>query len=150
MQGIEKTQIRCVACGSEAVQALILLDQDGVPPAQECHAILYMHTVVGQCSVCGAGLVERYEHDCFDWEDLWNEYEWYELDASDMKRLLIVLQDCPAPLSPQCTCPIHDALRSSYRSLPWSPWSDNLDARLHRHKVSLQIEKGVPTLRLRE
>ena len=140
----------CASCRSGGIKPLMFVDEKGIPPAMEGHAIVYSQLVLSVCQICGCGQIEKFEHDCFDWEDLWNQYEWYLLDPPDMARLMEIVRKCPNPVSPACDCPIHTALRSTAISLPTASWYYTIDATLHVHWVSLQIEKGLPKLRVKE
>lgn len=144
---IEKSQ--CRSCRSKKVSLLILLEQEGAPPSHRNHSIGYSHIAVFTCQKCGQGEVERFDHDCFDWEEVWDQYEWYVLDASDMSQLRQIIEACPAPGSPYCPCPIHNFLRSSCRELPRSSWEWALEGEHHVHEVSLEMEKGLPTLKVK-
>jgi len=78
----------CILCGSQEIRPLFLISQEGAPPGHPDHNITYSHLVVVLCQANGCGQVERLDHDCFDFKDVWDQYEWYVLDPSDMKRCL--------------------------------------------------------------
>jgi hypothetical protein len=99
--------------------------------------------------MCGRSQMRKFEHDCFDWEDVWNQYEWYVLDPADTSRLATSVEKCPNPLSPACDCPVHKALRAAAVALPSSSWIHVLEADRHVHEVSLEMHRGVPKLQVK-
>lgn len=125
------------------------LERIGVPPGEEGHAITYSHTVLLVCPECGSSQVEKLDHDCFDYEEVWDQREWYILDPSDTARLRLLLDTCPQPQSPECDCAVHRALRSACQALPTRAWSWSLEAEAHIHRVRLQVDAGRPTLQLK-
>ena len=141
--------LSCPTCGSEDIAVQCLLDRDGFPPGQPEHAITYSHVALVFCGACRGGHVEDLRHDCFDIEDVFDEYEWYVLDSSDMSRLSGLLEGCPLPLEPDCTCSVHCSLRASCRELPKEPWSTGLEGARHVRQVTLIIDQGRPSLNLK-
>ena len=80
-----------------------------------------------RCLECGAGQIERAEHDYFgafdDDPDPTRDWDWYPLspvDAEALERFL--LAHCPAPLDPACPCALHVHLENQVRYLPFAPW----------------------------
>lgn len=141
-------QGNCLTCHAEDTLPILLVDETGVPPGREGHVIVYEHTVVVLCSKCGSGHVEKHDHDCFDFEEVRDQAEWYTLGVSDMATLLGHIAGCPQPFSAECDCPTHEGLRASCRELPAKGWQWALEADAHVHQGSLEIKDGVPTLRL--
>jgi len=139
----------CISCHSKEILPLILVDQDGIPPDQKGHELVYSHLMVLLCQTCGSGQVERLDHHSFDFEEFWDWYEWYVLDSSDMSQMRMILETCPHPLSPQCTCSIHHALRSACGTLPKKGWSSGGEDALHVHRVFLKVTEGLPRLALK-
>ena len=137
----------CLTCHAEDTLPVFLVDEKGVPPGREGHVFGYQHTVIVLCSRCGSGHVEKHDHDCFDFEEVWDQGEWYTLDAADMATLLGLIAGCPQPFSGECGCPVHRGLRASCSELPAKGWQLALEADAHVHQVSLEIKDGVPTLR---
>jgi hypothetical protein len=115
------------------------VDESGVPPGERDHDLVYSCTVIQSCPGCGASEVEVYEHDCFDHDDVFDRYRWYVLERAATGQLRVLLQACPAPLSADCGCAVHEALRTSCRALPSS---GNLDARPAR----LEVTDGLPRI----
>ena len=136
----------CISCGSQKLSAVAVIDQDGIPPGKKGHNIGYSHVILAHCQKCDCGLVERLDHDCFDWEKVFDQYEWYLLDESDFKMLMESLRSCPDPMSSQCLCDIHRSLRTSLNSLPMNPWGWSLESTRHVHKVLLKWLNGLPEL----
>jgi hypothetical protein len=113
------------------------LTKSGEPPGHPEHNIGYDHDVVDICPECSGATLERLKHDCFDFEDVWDQYEWYELDAADGPAIREVAAQCPDPLNPFCRCQTHKSLALSMRHLPASGWSTVFDDAGHRHRVSI-------------
>lgn len=49
-----------------------VISRDAVPPGREGHVFVYRHTVIVLCSRCGSGHVGKHDHDCFDFEEVWD------------------------------------------------------------------------------
>jgi len=116
----------------------MIVMQNGIPSGQEGHAISYSDTTIASCKTCGAGQVEKYRHDCFDFEDVWDQYTWYLLDAADLAELRRAMGTCPNPLTFDCRCAVHKTLRDSCDRLATTWWSNAFDSdELHTKKISL-------------
>ena len=116
---------------------LMFLEKAGEPPGHPEHNIGYDHIVVDVCDACNGATVEKLHHDCFDFEDVWDQYEWYELDAADGPAMREVAAQCPEPLNPFCRCQTHKSLALSIRHLPASSWSSVFEDSGHRHRVAI-------------
>lgn len=132
----------CLACGQVPVESVALLDQHGIPPAEDGHNIVYGHTRIGLCPRCGSLQVERLDHDCFAFESVWDQFEWYVLDREALPALRQLLSRCPDPLDPTCDCAIHRRLRAECSRLPSSGWTSALEAEHHVHLLRLGIKEG--------
>jgi len=130
----------CRACQKHDLAVLACVDESGVPPGERGHDIVYSRTVIQSCPECRASEVEVYDHDCFDHEDVFDQYRWYVLEKSAAEQLRGLLQACPAPLSAGCGCAVHDALRTSCRALP-SPGNPGI------HPARLDVTDGLPRIR---
>lgn len=136
----------CLSCGRGTVRPILVLDRTGYHPSDPRHSIGYNHLFLGRCDACGAGQVERLDHDCFDWEEVWDQYEWYLLDADGTATLSSLLDACPTPFSGFCTCSLHAALSES--QLPRSSWEWALEHDAHVHRVVVEVRKdGRPVLK---
>lgn len=141
----------CMACGSTKVRPLFGLERDGVPPAQPGHNTEYRHLVVVGCGVCHWGHRERRRHDCFNWEDVWDNDDWWPIDTEDMARLRGSLSACPAPLTPECRCPVHRTLRASCSQhstsniLPSLGWDYGREV----PRLVIHVDQGLPSFRPR-
>ena len=121
------------------------VDEEGIPPGHAGYDLTYSETAILRCPRCGAGQIGIYRHDCFDPEDLFDQYDWYVLDAADSAELAHRVGACPQPLSPGCGCPVHAALRESCRALPVFPWIGRDDeASWHVHRAELKEGDGPP------
>ena len=118
------------------------VDEHGIPPAEEGHNITYGHTRMGVCARCGSLQIERLDHDCFDFDSVWDQYEWYTLDAADLPFVRGMLKDCPNPLDPVCQCAAHRDLRTECSRLPSSAWASALEADRHVHRLRLSTREG--------
>jgi hypothetical protein len=138
----------CHSCRSDALALLIRVDQQGIPPGEDGHDIAYSHTVVFACAHCRGSEIEVHAHDCFDHEDVFDQYDWYLLDPSDTWKLLALLERCPARLSADCGCAVHVAFRTSCQSLPSSARQGrrDVDADFHVHRASLDVNDGLPRI----
>jgi hypothetical protein len=124
----------CAATGSAR---LLFLDKQGEPPDHPDHMIGYDHIVVDVCDTCNGATVEKLRHDCFDFEEVWDQYEWYELSPADGVRLRDIALRCPQPLDPGCACAIHRALRESANALRASGWETVFEWPAHHHPIAL-------------
>lgn len=136
----------CSYCGLRNLSVLAIIDKDGIPPAEPKHNIGYYHIMLAKCQDCGRGMVERLDHDCFDFDSVFDQYEWYLLDRPTVTKLLKSFQSCPDPMRHDCDCAIHHSLRSSIDSLPKNPWRWAFEDDLHVHKISLKWAEGLPIL----
>lgn len=134
--------VTCRACGLAPVAAVALVDQHGIPPAEDGHNIVYGHTCIGLCPHCGSLQVERLDHDCFDFESVWDQFEWYLLDREALPAIRQLLSRCPDPLDPGCDCAIHQHLHDECDRLPSAGWTSALEAERHVHHLRLCIKEG--------
>ena len=139
----------CVICGSYRNHLSILVDEQGIPPGQEGHMIYYYRALFATCTDCGSSQLEVLEHDCFNYDEEWNRYEYYVVDRAHTPQLLELLKACQNPLSANCDCPTHEALRASLKSLLTERISGKSEPGQRVYKVSLQIIKGFPMLKIR-
>jgi hypothetical protein len=126
------------SCSSPSPTQLIAVYEDGFPPGDERHQICYGSIGVTLCSQCGAAQIERLDHDCFDYEEVYDQYQWYRLEET--KALREFVSGCTKPEDPQCKCNVHVQLREQCSRLPRPSWSFGLEHQNHVFKVS--FEKG--------
>ncbi|HWP82207.1 MAG TPA: hypothetical protein VNN76_06095 [Bacteroidota bacterium] len=131
----------CSACQG-AFQPMLLFEQAGIHPSKPGHNIGYNHSVISACTSCGRGMIEILKHDCFDFEEVWDQYEWYSLEAEDMHRLQEVITRCSTPLVESCTCALHTACRSAQLPARWWHWA--LEGEQHMHPMSIRWLNGLP------
>jgi len=112
----------CMACLSTNLRPLIVLTREGFPPGDSRHSFVYSHDAIFACDVCHAGYAEIRQHDCFDFEEVFDEDSHFALDAASIAQLVKALPDCPNPFSETCICKIHQSLRSKWKSLPRRIW----------------------------
>ena len=128
----------CVLCRAEETQAFMLIKQDGTPHGQEGHAFGHVQLTLALCEICDAGQIELEVHDCFDFEDVYDQYTWYALKAADMAELLNIIAECPAPFDHECRCAVHKMLRSKCERLPTTYWRNSLEStEEHTKRISL-------------
>lgn len=132
----------CLACGQAPVETVALVDQHGIPPAEDGHNIIYGHTRIGLCPRCGSLQVERLDHDCFDFESVWDQFEWYLLDREALPAIRQFLSRCPNPLDPACDCATHQQLQTECSRLPSSSWASALEAERHVHRIRISTREG--------
>src|SRR5437773_2012224 len=70
-------------CSATEMVQLLFLNKSGEPPGHPDHQIGYNHDVVNVCRSCNGATLERLRHDCFDFEEVWDQYDWYELTPED-------------------------------------------------------------------
>lgn len=107
---------------------LCAVDSEGIHPSQPGHNIGYRHTIIGVCNTCTRAQVERLFHDCFDFEEVFDQYTWYVLDTTDTEILVEALKVCAHPLLVTCDCSVHSSLRAKCNSLPRSFWSMGIES----------------------
>ena len=138
----------CRSCQTDSLAIAMCVDRRGIPPGEDGHDIAYSHAVILSCGTCRGSELEIHTHDCFDPDDLFDEYDWFLLGPAETAKLLVLIDSCPDPLSAECACPVHDALRTSCRSLPSSAGvggrGSEADFRVHR--AYLEVNDGVPRL----
>jgi hypothetical protein len=121
------------------MQPLIVLRQEGFPSGHAQHNITYAHIVIARCQYCSRAQVEIFDHDCFDYEAVWDQGEWYVLNAEDGAAVYEWVDRCPSPLSAACNCAAHRRLRDICLALPATGWSTALEADEHVHSIPLKI-----------
>jgi hypothetical protein len=117
----------------------MLLQQAGFPSGHPQHNFTYAHIVIARCQYCGGKQIEIFDHDCFDYEAVWDQGEWYALNAEDGARADDLIGQCPSPLSAECTCAAHRYLRDICLALPVKGWGAVLEADEHVHSVPLKL-----------
>ena len=141
-ESISPARTWCIACDATAIRPVFAIERKGIPPGEDGHSIVYRHAVLVCCADCGAGHIEVLDHDCFDFEEVWDQFEWYTLAPADCAEVVRALARCPQPLLPACTCALHQAVRESLKPLPRRPWRTGLEAEAHVHRVSLVWRGG--------
>ena len=134
-------------CQTTALVRLLFLHKRGEPPSDPKHEIVYDHDMVEICPSCNGATLERLRHDCSDFEEVWDQYEWYELSPEDCVRLREVASRCGKPLNAVCGCDVHQSLRQSMRALPTSKWNAVFETEAHRHTIRLSAV-GTPRFTL--
>lgn len=132
----------CRVCGGGPLTPIMLVDEHGIPPGEDGHNIVYGHTTIGLCPHCGSLQIERLDHDCFDYEAVWDQFEWYVLDRAALAVLRTLLSDCRNPLNPACQCTAHQLLRAECGALPSSGWASVLEAEDHVHRIRIHVTEG--------
>jgi hypothetical protein len=132
----------CWACRGDGLATVFVIDRRGVPPGEDGHNILYAYTQIQVCPRCGQSRIEILDHDCFDYDAVWNQYEWYLMDRQALPVLRALLSACPNPLDPTCGCPAHQSLREELSRLPSSAWASALEADQHTHPIRMRIAEG--------
>jgi hypothetical protein len=124
-------------CNKPESVRLLMLNKVGEPPDHPQHNIGYDHDLVEICPACNAATLERLRHDCFDFEAVWDQHEWYELSPEDGARMREVAARCDRPLDPFCKCGVHASLKASALALPGSSWDAVFESAAHRHVITL-------------
>jgi hypothetical protein len=134
----------CPQCGSESIRPVLTLARDGEPPGAPGHAIVYNHSVIVLCDDCGGGFVEVMNHDCFDFEEVFTQSEWFAFDRASGDVLRSALSTCAQPLDASCNCRLHRSLRKT--TLAVKPWTFGLEAASHIQPIAIVLKRGVPAL----
>ncbi len=113
----------CFACASANLRPLIVLMKEGFPPGDPRHNIGYWHDAIFGCGDCQHGYAEIRRHDCFDFEEVWDQDQVCALDGGSISRLMECLPGCPQSTLETCACKVHQSLRSSWSSLPMQVWN---------------------------
>jgi len=124
-------------CDKPALTRLLWLSKVGEPSDHADHQIVYEHDVIEICPSCNGATLEALRHDCFDFEAVYDQYEWYEFAPTDGERLRAIAAKCEQPLNPFCTCAAHTSLRQSAGALPRSSWDAIFESAQHRHVVTV-------------
>lgn len=150
----------CMACHSPRLLPLMLLAREGKPPGHPDHNFVYSHDAIFGCEECPCGYAEMRRHDCFDFEEVFDQDEHHPLDAGSIARLRECLPHCPAPLSEQCTCDVHRSLRASWASVPLKLWNQYIpdfprpllqmadpdQEKWCIPRISVELSRGLPKL----
>src|SRR5881394_2730404 len=128
-------------CDKPALTRLMWLHKSGEPPEHPDHQIGYDHDVIDICASCNGATIERLRHDCFDYEAVYDQYEWYEISPEDGAKVRDVAVRCERPMDPFCNCATHKSLRTSALALPASRWDAIFETSAHRHIVTLSDGK---------
>jgi len=113
---------QCFTCNSAKLRPLIVLAKEGFPPGDSRHVFSYSHDAIFGCDDCRHGYAERRRHDCFDFEELYDQDQVCALDGKSTARLTECLPQCPQPTSETCDCKVHQSLRKSWGFLPYQVW----------------------------
>ncbi len=150
------SQKSCFNCKSKNLAPLMFIYHNGIPPGREGHNVVYGHFLIVECLDCRTGFIEKMDHDCWSYDEIWDLNEWYVLNEYNMGILKNILENCPQPLSSLCTCTLHKTFRSEIYSLPTEPWESvskdfkhvpKFDKK-HVHEISLKIEGTKPNLEI--
>lgn len=102
----------CSVCGAEGLVPVMWLYHKTTSSGSNTAS---SSTHLLSCPQCKRGWLQRYSYD--DWSDRedepWDMYWWFLLEQGDMQQLVPLLEECPAPLDPQCNCAIHNSLRTA-------------------------------------
>ncbi|MEM2899342.1 MAG: hypothetical protein QXT63_00980 [Thermoplasmata archaeon] len=132
----------CITCDSDKIRPVFLISREGIYPGEEGHEIVYSHAVIVECGSCGCGQIEELEHDCFDWEDDFDQYDWYHITKEDMRLLSERIKKCKEPLNEECKCEIHKQIQDAMSQLPRLTWKAVVGYRERVHDlVVLKDEK---------
>ncbi len=104
--------------------------------------------------------MELRRHDCFDFEEVFDQDEVCALDGESVAKVADGLAACPQPTSEACQCKVHQSLRSSCGSLPRHIWkryagelpgvlmqmADADQERLVLSGICVEVSGGLPKL----
>ena len=75
--------------------------------------------------------MENRQHDCFDFEEVFDQDQSWPLDGESIAVLTKYLPECPDPMAERCKCKVHESLRESWRILPQEEMVDFPAVLLH-------------------
>jgi hypothetical protein len=141
----------CSICGTRGLIEKMWINREGVPHGSPEHNVSYSTKILLGCPQCKRGWLQSYSHDCWAYheDEPWDMYWWFMLEQEDMQRLDTLLEECPTPLDPQCSCDLHHALRNETRYLSGNVRHEETPYLQHVPFTSLSLietEKG-PTLK---
>src|SRR5438876_1637786 len=128
-------------CGSPDHEELVVIDEEGHPPGHAEHQIGYRKIAASVCKRCGFVEIERLDHDCFDFEEVFDQYQWYRLEGDDAAAFREYVQGCRRPKEAKCDCAIHKRLRDQCDSLPRPYWGFGVEHEQHRFKARFARRK---------
>ncbi len=111
------SRAKCFTCGSGKLRPLIVLQKEGFPNGDPRHHITYHHEAIFGCDDCRAGYAEIRDHDCFQYDEIWDMDSVSPLDSEDISHFTECLPKCPEPISEKCECPVHKSLGASWNGL---------------------------------
>ena len=82
--------------------------------------------------------------DCFNFEDVFDQSEWFAFDRASADVLRSALSSCAQPLEASCDCPLHRSLRKT--PLPVEPWTFGFQAGSHVQPIAIVLENGLPSI----
>ncbi|MGD2135504.1 MAG: hypothetical protein PVF27_05055 [Gemmatimonadales bacterium] len=135
----------CIRCDA-SLRVVFVIAGDGWPPDHPEHHIGYEHRLMARCPACGSVQLEVYDHDCFDYEAVFDQYEWFVIESGS-DQLVAYLAPCPAPLDRTCDCPRHRTMRHATSNLQRRPWRTALEHEAHVQPVEVRMDtaSGTPT-----
>jgi hypothetical protein len=135
----------CTHCGAMPVRPVMALLREGEPPGEPGHSLVYNHSVVVLCDKCGSGFIEVMNHDCFDFDDVFTQSEWFTFDRASADILRSALSTCAQPLEPSCECALHRSLRET--PLYVRPWILGVEVDAHVRPITIVLKDGLPALK---
>jgi hypothetical protein len=118
--------------------------RDGEPSGKPGHGIVYNHSVIVLCDSCGSGFIEVLNHDCFDFEEVFDQSEWFAFDRASAGVLRSALSSCAQPLEASCDCGLHRSLRKTPLSI--KPRTAGFQAASHVQMIAIVVEDGLPSI----
>ena len=137
-------QQSCRRCGAVSIRPAMALLREGEPPGEPGHNLVYNHSVVVLCDTCGSGFIEVMNHDCFNFDDVFTQSEWFTFDRASADILRSALSTCAQPLEASCECPLHRSLRAT--PLYVRPWVLGVEFSSHIRPIRIVLKDGLPSL----
>lgn len=109
---------QCMVCGVAKVDRFAAFGGQGLPHGSPGHENVYAYQEISRGPSCANGQLEVLSHDCWTHEEPWDMFWWYAIHKDDLQMLLSPKEQyCNLPLSAQCECAWHRAIRQQFLGL---------------------------------
>ena len=144
-------QKNCLICETQPLHPFFDFQKTGLAPFYKEHRFDYSYRSIRYCDTCRRGVIEHYEHDCFQMDEPWDFLAWFVLDRVDLLILETYLLGCPNHFDPHCECQVHRHLQESFDNILLGPHMDrSLESERIFNWLMVDRENAIPNFRLME